>query len=77
MLHRVFYEDILQIRVLAESAQVDKLFEVLECTFPAFGHYNSYLAGNRQQNIQVSLDDLREMKYSVLTNFQTGTFDPE
>lgn len=60
MLHRVFYEDLLQIPLLAESAQVDKLFEILECTFPAFGHYNSYMAGNRQQSIQVSHD-----KYSV------------
>ena len=54
MLHKVFYEDLVQITQLPESAQVDKLFEILECTFPAFGLYSSYLTSNRPQNVQVS-----------------------
>jgi hypothetical protein len=54
LLHKVFYEDLVQITQLPESAQVDKLFEVLECTFPAFGLYSSYLTSNRPQNVQVS-----------------------
>jgi len=55
VIHRALYEDLLQVPSLSETAQVDKLFEILERTFLAFGHYSSYLAGNRQQNIQVSV----------------------
>ncbi len=53
VIHRGLYEDLLQVPSLPETTQVDKLFEILERTFLAFGHYSSYLAGNRQQNIQV------------------------
>ena len=53
MIHQGLYEDLLQVQLIQESAQVDKLFEILERTFLAFGHYSSYLTANRQQNILV------------------------